>query len=107
MRPLLPVLSLAAVVVGCSRTPLTINVSVTQTSPDAAAASAPPVSQPAELTYPEKSEVEALLYRARELRQKGKFESALTLVNQALQYDPHSPAATALKTELEEIIKRI
>ena len=107
MKPLLSGLILATMVAGCSHTPQTINVSVTETHSEKAAASAPPLSQPNGTSYPEKSEVEALLYRARELQQKGQFESALTLVNQALQYDPHSPAATALKTELEEIIKRI
>jgi hypothetical protein len=57
--------------------------------------------------YPEKNEVLAILYRARELRQKSQFQAALEVVSQALVVDPHSPAAQTMERELAEILKRL
>jgi gamma-glutamylcysteine synthetase len=68
-----------------------------------------PETGPAEAgnTYPEKNEVLAILYRARELRQKSQFRAALELVSQALAVDPHSPAAQTMEREIAEILKRL
>jgi hypothetical protein len=57
--------------------------------------------------YPEKNEVLAILYRARDLRQKSQFRAALELVSEALVVDPHSPAAQTMERELAEILKRL
>jgi hypothetical protein len=68
-----------------------------------------PETDPAEAgnRYPEKNEVLAILYRARELRQKAQFQAALELVSQALVVDPYSPAAQTMERELAEILKRL
>jgi hypothetical protein len=57
--------------------------------------------------YPEKNEVLAILYRARELRQKSQYQSAWELVSQALVVDPNSPAAQSMEREIAEILKRL
>jgi hypothetical protein len=103
---------------GCSNGPDTSHVS----SPaDVAKADAPAVPpSPAQITaqsqadvvstpvpYPERTEVERLLFRARELEHKHQFQSALALVGEALRHDPHSPAALAMKGHLEAIVERI
>ena len=44
---------------------------------------------------------------AKEQEAKGLFESALDLVNQALQLDPNSPSATSMKSHLENILSKI
>jgi hypothetical protein len=69
----------------------------------------PPDSRPSDTgtVYPEKNEVLAILYRARELRQKSQFQPALELVSQALAVDPDSPAAQTMERELAEILKRL
>lgn len=69
----------------------------------------PPDSVPSDAgtVYPEKNEVLAILYRARELKQKSQFQPAMELVTQALVVDPHSPAATSMERELAEILKRL
>jgi hypothetical protein len=59
------------------------------------------------IVYPEKNEVLAILYRARELRQKSQFQAALELVSQALVVDPCSPAAQTMERDLAEILKRL
>jgi hypothetical protein len=58
-------------------------------------------------SYPEKNEVLAILYRARELRQRSQFQAARELVSHALAVDPHSPAAQTMERELAEILKRL
>jgi hypothetical protein len=60
-----------------------------------------------ELIYPEKADVVAILFRARELRQKSQFHKALDLVAQALEIDAHSPSALSMQRELVEIVKKI
>jgi hypothetical protein len=108
MRALMTGLALAATVGSCSRSPQSVNVQVIQSSTDSGITTVAPPSQPdAVRVYSEKTEVERLLYRASELRQKGQFESALAHVDQALGIDPNSPSAAAMKIQLEEIIKRI
>jgi len=100
-------LLLTLAVSGCMRGPVTVTVTTTPTpptSPSAKPAESTQSSQPA--AYPEKVEVERLLYRARELEQSGQFTNALAIVNQALQIDARSPSATTLRNHLEEIIKR-
>jgi hypothetical protein len=69
----------------------------------------PPETRPSDSgsVYPEKNEVLAILYRARELRQKSQFQSALELVSQARVVDPHSPAAQIMEREIAEILKRL
>jgi hypothetical protein len=59
------------------------------------------------LVYPEKADVVAILFRARELRQKFQFRGALDLVSKALELDPHSPSALSMQHELVETLKRI
>lgn len=69
----------------------------------------PPETSPSDIgtVYPEKSEVLAILYRARELQQTSQFQSALELVSQALIVDPQSPAAQSMEREIAEILKRL
>ncbi|WP_157605524.1 hypothetical protein [Schlesneria paludicola] len=59
------------------------------------------------IAYPEKSDVLAMLYRAREMRQQWQFESALALVSHALALDPSSPMAQSMEREIAEILKRL
>ncbi len=116
---------LCALAVGCGRSPDQPVTSKGETPPtkDASRTSgdstggdsvgAQPVPAPetgpaeAGSNYPEKNEVLAILYRARELRQKSQFQAALELVSQALVVDPHSPAAQTMERELAEILKRL
>jgi hypothetical protein len=69
----------------------------------------PPETSPSAAgdVYPEKNEVLAILYRARELRQKSQFQPALELISQALTLDPHSPAAQTMDREIADILKRL
>lgn len=60
-----------------------------------------------ELAYPEKNEVLRLLVRATALESDGRFEDALTVVNQALTVDLNSPRASELKARLEELLRRV
>lgn len=108
MRPFVASFLFAAVVCGCaeshrSETP-NIEQPTSTTSGVEAAVSNPPTVGAA---YPEKTDVERLLHQARELESKGQFETALSVVNQALQFDANSPAATTMRNHLEEIIQRI
>jgi hypothetical protein len=95
----------AITVTGCSKAQPPINVYVSQPALQGGDSHSTPstVATP----YQEKTDVERLLYRARELQDKGQFQSALGLVDQALQIDENSPSATAMRIRLEEIIKRI
>jgi hypothetical protein len=105
----------AVVVAGCSRAQPPIGGEVPQRpgsgSDSAAAGNVTKSVQASDPTptgvYPEKAEVERLLSRARELERQHQFEEALALVNQALQADPGSPSATAMRRRLEEIVKRL
>src|SRR5262245_14641023 len=108
MRPMKTIFLIAIIAAGCSKVQQPINVYVNNTTSEHAATQTTPSTTPIVATgYPEKTDVERLLIRARELEQKGQFESAFALVNQALELDANSPSATALKSHLEEIIKRI
>ena len=62
---------------------------------------------PLAASYPESPEVRKLLFRAGELEGKAEFHGALALVDEALQLDPQSPAASAMKVRLERIIRRV
>jgi tetratricopeptide (TPR) repeat protein len=64
------------------------------------------VVPPAVSVYPESEEVQALLYRARELRDAGQFQEALALADQALARDPNSPSAAALRGELWAVVTK-
>lgn len=59
------------------------------------------------IAYPEKSDVLAILHRAREMRQQWQFDSALMLVSQALAIDPSSPLAKAMEREISQILNRL
>ena len=111
-------LLLTMVVVGCSEAPETPVASPTSTpapqptppAPSQTAtspSSVPPAALPAAPSYPESQEVQAILYRARELRDAGKFQEALAATDQALAHDPNSPAAKALHGELVAIVTKI
>ena len=98
----------ATVACGCAETHRSETPKVEQPVPATTGIEAPVSNSSAIGTaYPEKVDVERLLHQARELEGKGKFETALSVVNQALQSDANSPAATTMRSHLEEIIKRI
>lgn len=108
MRAFFAVALFAAAVCGCTESPRPESATVQQPTSATIAIEAPASNQPAVGTvYPEKANVERLLHQARELEGKGQFETALSVVNQALQFDAHSPAATTMRDHLEELIKRI
>lgn len=56
--------------------------------------------------YPEKEEVESLLYSATQLESAGKHAEALEVVNRAVALDPISPRAAAFQKRLEDILRR-
>jgi hypothetical protein len=92
--------------IGCSHGPVNILVTVTPSSSSSSPAPANSIETNQPAAYPEKPKVDRLLTRARDIEQSGQFTNALSIVNQALAIDPHSPSATALKNRLEEIIRR-
>lgn len=116
---------LCAVQLGCSQSPDLPVPSKGEAVPPKDAAAAPGSSAKGEISaskpvplpengpsdtgivYPEKDDVVAILHRARELRQKSQFQSAMELVSQALVVDPHSPAAQSMEREIAEILKRL
>lgn len=108
MRSVLLGVLLAAPLCGCGESSR-LEPSRILRSDSATIRSESPTSNPSEVgtVYPEKADVERLLHQARELESQGRFETALSVVNQALQFDGHSPAATTLRNRLEEIIRRI
>ena len=104
MKQYLSVVMLLAAIGGCAKTDSTAVVTPTNNVPfpmDRSGESTKPA------TYPEKTEVERLLVRAGEHQQLGEFEKALTIVKEALQADPNSPSATAMRTNLEDILRKI
>lgn len=101
---------------GCSQAPSVTSDPVAPQALTAITPSQVPAAQPAapllpspsaDVSYPEKIDVERLLFRARELEHKHEFQNALALVTEALGLDPHSPSAFAMKSRLEEILKTI
>lgn len=107
MKPIIAIL-LAAIFAGCSNRPDATNEHVAQPVANLSGSPTSDTTSPQSgSAYPEKAEVDALLYRAREMQGKKQFESALALVEKALEIDPHSPSAKAMKERLEEIMKRI
>jgi hypothetical protein len=125
MKHLAILFVLSAVQFGCSRSPdrpissdgKTLPTKETAIASDSSFTSDTSMSQPVpppdtgpsatRIVYPEMNEVLAILYRARELRQKSQFQSALELVSQALAVDPDSPAAQTMERELAEILMRL
>ena len=103
MRNFLRVMILVVFVAGCARTDVP-----TVVAPDNSVSSASEhsVESTKPITYPEKTEVDRLLVRAGEHQQQGEFDKALTLVKEALQVDPNSPSATAMRTTLEDILRK-
>ena len=110
MRPACLMALVLALLVGCSEQ---------EKAPAAPAAAADRVQEPAPgvagnvatvppavSAYPESEEVQALLYRARELRDAGQFQEALALADQALARDPNSPSAAALRGELWAVVTK-
>lgn len=107
MKPIIAVF-LAAICAGCTKGPDATDAHVARPVTDLSGSPTSDTTSPQSASaYPEKAEVEALLYRARELQGKKQFDSALALVEKALQADPYSPSAKAMKQRLEEIMKRI
>ena len=104
MKRHLSVVMLLPLIVGCAKTDSPVVVTPTKSVPA-------PTEQSGEstksTTYPEKIDVDRLLVRAGEQQQQGKFEQALTLVKEALQVVPDSPSATAMRTSLEVIMRKI
>jgi hypothetical protein len=66
-----------------------------------------PPAPPPVPAYPESQQVQALLYRARELCDAGKFREALALADEALTHVPNSPSAAILRNELWAVVARI
>jgi hypothetical protein len=96
--------------VGCSKSELPPDVSAQPKATPPALLPVPPTDVPATadgLVYPEKADVVAILFRARELRHKFQFQGALDLVSKALELDPHSPSALSMQHELVETLKKI
>jgi hypothetical protein len=96
--------------IGCSKTAPPADVSSQPKEALPSVVPVPPsdVSPTADgIAYPEKGEVVAILFRARELRQKFQFQGALDLVSKALELDPHSPSALSMQHELVETLKKI
>ena len=108
MRPFIAGVLFATAVCGCAESHRTDSPNVQQPT-SATSGVETPASNLAAVgkVYPEKTDVERLLHQARELESQGPFETALSVVNQALQFDANSPAATKMRDHLEEIIKRI
>lgn len=78
------------------------------TVPSANASIALPDSNgPTAAEYPEKTDVARLLSRAVVLESDGKFQEALSIVNEALAVDENSPRAVTYKQRLEDLIRRI
>jgi hypothetical protein len=96
--------------VGCSKPAPPPDVSAQSKETPPALAPVPSTEVPAAAdgpVYPEKADVVAILFRARELRQKFQFHGALDLVAKALELDPHSPSALSMQHELVETLKKI
>lgn len=107
MRPILLAVLFAAAFCGCTESPRPEPPKVSSPISKTGTESLPPNPVEAGATYPEKADVERLLHQAREFESQGKFETALSVVNQALQFDAQSPAATTMRNHLEEIIRKI
>ena len=108
MRPISIAVMFVAVVAGCSKSPPPINVFVSQpTAVDRDTRATSPTSPTPAVPYRENTDVERWLHRAAELEQKGQFESAMSLVHEALRIDANSPSAILMNGHLDEIIKRI
>lgn len=114
MRHSLPAVPLLAFLTGCSAESKAPIPAPATTSPSLADAPQEPVPSiqtpplpPATSSYPESEEVQAILYRARELREAGRFQEALAAAETALARDPNSPAAKALHGELVAIVTKI
>ena len=76
--------------------------------PTASAVLPTAVASPGEAkVYPERSEVVAILHRAREMQRKFQFESALELICRALEIDAHSPSTQAMHRQLVEMLKKV
>jgi hypothetical protein len=96
--------------VGCSKPALPPDVSAQPKDAPPSLVPVSPTNVPPAAdgpVYPEKADVVAILFRARELRQKFQFHGALDLVSKALELDPHSPSALSMQHELVETLKKI
>lgn len=87
---------LLTIIFGCSKSQTQTNTvdrpANVLTVPSANASIALPDSDgPAAAEYPEKTDVERLLSRAAALEPDGKFQEALSIVNEALTVDATSP----------------
>src|SRR5258708_30114654 len=110
MKTWFVIAGIAVTCAGCSKPvpPADVTTQPKETGPSlvpALPADVPPVAD--RLVYPEKADVVAILFRARELRQRFQFHGALDLVSKALELDPHSPSALSMQHELVETLKKI
>ena len=110
MRRLFGFLLLALLSAGCSKPIPTSDASSPGSHTDEDVASADNVSAETEYsateTYPEKSEVTRLMYRANIEFEAGRFNEALVIVEKALSVDSHSVTASELRTRITDILIR-
>ena len=104
MKRRLLIMLFLAVIAGCAKTESPVVITSSSNAPLSKEQS-PESIKP--VNYPEKTEVERLLARAGEHQQQGEFDKALTIVKEALQVDPNSTSATAMRTNLEDILRKI
>src|SRR6185437_16313419 len=104
------VVAITVTCAGCSKSAVPPDVSAQPKETPPSLGPVPPTDAPQAadgFIYPEKADVVALLFRARELRQKFQFHGALDLVSKALELDPQSPSALSMQHEIVETMKRI
>jgi hypothetical protein len=115
MKTCVAIAAIATACIGCSKSdgPARAKAIENRTSPEHGRVPASTASPGAIVVadrgdvYPERSEVVAILHRARELQQKFQLESALELVSEALELDPQSPAAQSMQRQLVEMLKKV
>ncbi len=89
-------------VIGCGRKPVTVPILPSTSQSDATSSTSSIFA-----SYAEKVEVERLLVTAAQLESKGKFREALSIADRALALDSNSPRASALKSRIENLLRRI
>ncbi len=110
MRTWFVIAAITVTCVGCSKPALPPDVSAQPKETPPSLVPVPPTEVPQVtdgLVYPERADVVAIVFRARELRQQFQFHGALDLVSKALELDPHSPSVLSMQHELVETLKKI